>query len=390
MFCFTPPLRSRFVIRLVFQRATLESLISRRALFALPALSLAAACSPRQSGGYRGYAFIAAQEGQALAAIDLEVMAVARHIALDDAPAQVLAAATRPAIYALTPATGSVVEVQLKKLSVSRKATVASTAVAMALAPDERSLYVLARQPRALIAVDLDGFRQSWSLPLQEEPSLLTISDDGQLAGITSGKGVWLVDLAQRRAGGPLLEGDFGAAQFRHDGKLLMIANRGANLLSLIDTASGRLVTHLPVPFRPEQFCMKQDGGELFVTGEGMDSVVIVSPYQTEIEETVLAGHAPGAMAVSDLLLFVASPQSGDVSILDINSRKVIAVVQVGADPGAIVVTPDNRYALVLNRKSGDVAVLRASTLAGNRFKWALLTVIPVGSRPVSAAVRGV
>jgi len=64
--------------------------------------------------------------------------------------------------------------------------------------------------------------------------------------------------------------------------------------------------------------------------------------------------------------------------------------VPVGADPGAVVITPDNRYALVLNRKSGDVAVLRASTLAGQRFKWALLTVIPVGSRPVSAAVRGV
>jgi DNA-binding beta-propeller fold protein YncE len=357
---------------------------------ALPALSIAAACSRRQSGGYRGYAFIAVQEDHALAAIDLEVMAVARHVALDDAPAQVLAAATRPAVYALTPATGSVHEVQFYKLSVSRKATVASTAVSMALAPDEKSLYVLAWQPRALIAVDLDGFRQTWSLPLPEEPSELAISQDGKLAAITSARGVWLVEVASQRVRGPLLEGDFGAAQFCVDGKLLIVANRGANLLSLIDTASGRLVTHLPVPLSPEQFCLKQDGGELFVTGEGMDGVVIVYPYQTEVAETVLAGHAPGAMAVSDALLFVASPQSGDVSILEILHRKVIAVVQAGTDPGAIVITPDNRYALVLNRKSGDVAVLRASTLAGNRFKWALLTVIPVGSRPVSAAVRGV
>lgn len=365
-------------------------MISRRAFFALPALSIAASCSRRQSGGYRGYAFIATQEGQALAAVDLEVMAVARHIALDDSPSQVLAAATRPAVYALTPATGSVHEIQFYKLSVSRKATVASTAVSMALAPDEKAIYVLARQPRALIAVDLDGFRASWSLPLPEEPSELAVSEDGKLAAITSTRGVWLADVASRRLNGPLLEGDFGAAQFAVHGKLLIVANRGANLLSLIDTASGRLVTHLPVPIRPEQFCITIDGGQLFVTGEGMDGVVIVYPYQTEVAETVLAGHAPGAMAVSDSLLFVASPQSGDVSILEINSRKVIAVVPVGADPGAIVITPDDRYALVLNRKSGDVAVLRASTLAGNRFKWALLTVIPVGSQPVSAAVRGV
>jgi YVTN family beta-propeller protein len=238
--------------------------------------------------------------------------------------------------------------------------------------------------------VDLDGFRASWSLPLPEEPSELAVSDDGKLAAVTSARGVWLVDLGSRRLRGPLLEGDFGAAQFTVHGKLLIVANRGANLLSLIDTAKGQLVTHLAVPIRPEQFCMSVDGGQLFVTGEGTDGVVIVYPYQTEVAETVLAGHAPGAMAVSDALLFVASPQSGDVSILDINSRKVIAVVPVGADPGAIVITPDNRYALVLNRKSGDVAVLRASTLAGKRFRWALLTVIPVGSQPVSAAVRGV
>ena len=98
----------------------------------------------------------------------------------------------------------------------------------------------------------------------------------------------------------------------------------------------------------------------------------------------------PESSAPSNFATGVASPQSGDVSILEINSRKVIAVVPVGSDPGTIVITPDNRYALVLNRKSGDVAVLRASTLAGNRFRWALLTVIPVGERPVSAAVRGV
>jgi hypothetical protein len=49
----------------------------------------------------------------------------------------------------------------------------------------------------------------------------------------------------------------------------------------------------------------------------------------------------------------------------------------------------------VLNRKSGDVAVIRVGgvteTERARRFKdGSLLTVIPVGSRPVSAAFRGV
>jgi DNA-binding beta-propeller fold protein YncE len=71
----------------------------------------------------------------------------------------------------------------------------------------------------------------------------------------------------------------------------------------------------------------------------------------------------------------------------------VIAIVPVGSDPGFIRVTPDDQYALILNRKSGDVAILSvpAITQKRNRYKTAaLLTVIPVGSRPVSAAVRAV
>ena len=96
-------------------------------------------------------------------------------------------------------------------------------------------------------------------------------------------------------------------------------------------------------------------------------------------------------MAASAQYLLVASPQSGDVSILNIPSRKVIALVQVGTDPGFVAVTPDDQYALVLNRTSGDMSVLRLATITPNRYKSAgLLTVIPVGTKPVSAAVRAI
>jgi len=40
--------------------------------------------------GFAGYAFIANQDGRAIAAVDLEVFAVARHIRLDGAPTAVL------------------------------------------------------------------------------------------------------------------------------------------------------------------------------------------------------------------------------------------------------------------------------------------------------------
>jgi hypothetical protein len=377
--------------------------LSRRAVLALP---FAAACD-RPRAGFRGYAFVANEEGQAVAAVDLQALAVARHIPLDSAPVEVLAPRGRPFVYALTPGNGSIQEIQADRLSFARKLAVGSQATAMLLSPKEqgtsaRAVYVLTGDPKALVRVALDRFAVDWKLPLSEDPHDFTISPDGKTAAVSAGESVRLVDLVARRIGAPLgSPADIGAVRFLSDSKTLVAANRSERLLSLYDVGSSRLIAHLPIAVRPDNLCFNQstepgntDGGQLFVTGEGMDGVVIVYPYHTpEVGQTVLIGHAPAAMAASEKFLFVASPESGDVSILNIGTQKVIGVLRVGNDPGFIAVTPDDEYALVLNRKSGDVAVLRVDLIAPNRYKdraAKLLTVIPVGSKPVYAAVRSV
>jgi YVTN family beta-propeller protein len=253
---------------------------------------------------------------------------------------------------------------------------------------------VLAREPRALISVALDSFKPEWKLPLPDEPVGMALAPDGKTAAISSAGAVYLVDLPARRLSAPLGRGDYGPVQFLKDSKTLVAGNRGERLISAYSVAAQRLITHLPVSVRPDQFCFSRDGGQLFVTGEGMDAVVVVYPFFTpQVGDTVLAGHAPGAMDVSEDLLFVASPQSGDVSILSIATRKVLRVVPVGSDPGFIRVTANDQYALVLNRKSGDVAVLSVPAITQKKNRYSpvgLLTVIPVGSRPVSAVVRAV
>lgn len=365
-------------------------MILRRSILAFP-LALAAACR-RKSPRFPGYAFIANQEGGAIAIVDLEVFAVAKHIKLDAPPAQVTAG-RRPSVYVLTPDNGTVHEIDTGQLKHSRALTIASKAVAMQLTSDEKSLLVLAREPRALISLGLESHRIEWKLSLQDEPVEFSITPDGKYAAISSASGVRLANLEQRGVSKPLgPAADFGAVRFLADGKTLIVANRSDRLLSLYDVPGGRLITHLPLSVKPENLCFNSDGGQLFVTGEGMDAVVVVYPFRTpEVAETVLAGHAPGAMAASNNFLFVASPESGDVSIINIPSRKVVAVVQVGSDPGFVAVTPDDQYALVLNRQSGDVAVIRVGAITPNRYKSAgLLTVIPVGSRPVNAAVRAI
>ena len=175
----------------------------------------------------------------------------------------------------------------------------------------------------------------------------------------------------------------------------MLAGDRDGKLLSIFAMPSCALINHLTLAVRPDYWCFKNDGGQLFLAGDGSEEVAIVYPYRTEVAETILAGHAPrGMTAVSTQevdYLFVASPQSGDVTILNVDTHKVIAVVAVGKNPGFLMPTPDNEFVLILNQDSGDMAVIRVKSITRNRSKSApLFTMIPVGSKPVAAAVQSV
>jgi DNA-binding beta-propeller fold protein YncE len=198
--------------------------------------------------------------------------------------------------------------------------------------------------------------------------------------------------LSENKASGPQrIAPELGAVRFLLDGKSIVAANTADRLLTAV-RGDGQIIAHLPLTIRPDHLCFNRDGGQLFITGEGRDAVVFVFPYFVpRIAETVLAGNAPGAMAVTGKFLFAANPQAGHVSILNIARRKVVAVATVGSEPSHIEITPNDQYALVLNRRSGDMAVIRTASIEPNRRKSAaLFTMIPVGSKPVSAAVKAV
>jgi YVTN family beta-propeller protein len=224
----------------------------------------------------------------------------------------------------------------------------------------------------------------------------MDLSSDGKFAAVThGGEGlVSFLDLAAGRARATIRAGEWmGALRFRQDGMVAMAADESRRLVTVLDAVNPRVITHLQIALKPQHFCFKPDGGEMFVSGEGMDAVVIVNPYYHEVAETVLAGRTPGAMACSRSpeYLFITNAPSGDVTILDPETRRVVAVVAVGLEPSYVTITPDSEYALILNRRSGSMAVVRPASVVPRRTRGVpLYTTIPVGPKPVSVAVLAV
>ena len=59
------------------------------------------------------------------------------------------------------------------------------------------------------------------------------------------------------------------------DGRAVLVASESANLVHVIDVASGQIRKHVPVGSRPRRFAQRADGGEIWVSAE-VDGAVYV------------------------------------------------------------------------------------------------------------------
>jgi hypothetical protein len=361
------------------------------------ALGLAAfsACGRKKATGFPGYALVSTAGENSVAAVDLTLFRLVKQIDVGAPPATVVPTTFGRSLV-LTPSTGSVhvLDAELRRVSSHKLADQLSV---IRISPDQKLLVAIGAMPPELILADAHSLRLMRRQRLDSAPVALDVASVPYAAVSTGAHAtVQLFHLETGRSWQAQMPGDVGTVRFRADGQLLLAANLRERSLTALNVPVLQIIADLPLAMAPENLCFNADAGQLFVSGDGMDAVAIVFPYDTlEVEQTILAGRDPGVMACSSdpAYLFVASHSGSDVCILGVDNRKMIGIVEVGVRPSYITVTPDSQYALVLEELSGDMAVIRVTAIRtsaeANRTKSgaALFTMIPVGSRPVHAAI---
>jgi len=368
--------------------------LSRRDLLAVPAAFTAASCrrgsdTPRRS---TGYCFVANREGRSLSAVDLTNFSVAKRIPLEAEPVQVIAHPRRRFVYALSPADGALTEVSPAKLAVTRRAVIAPGLQSARWSHDGTALWLQAAHQ--LIQVDPETLKPAARLTLPAPPTDFDFSPEDAIAAASfaATNEIAVLDLAQAKITRRLQLPSVGTLRVLKD--KILAAQPVDQVLTLVEAASGESIVHLPLAVRPDRFCFSADRGQLFINGDGSDNVVVVYPYQSEVAATLLAGRKPGAMAAgaSPPYLFAANPDSNSVTVIDVLTQRVVAAVPVGEKPSHIEITPDQSFALVLNKASGDLSVLWTqafSKIVRRERTGPMFLMVPVGSEPVSAAIAG-
>lgn len=333
--------------------------------------------------------------------MDLESFSLLNPIALSAPPSAVVPG--RNVSYVLTPSSGSVYAIG-GNLQVVRSQKLADELSEIRLTAGGERLFAVAARDRELIEADPETLKPLRRYALADEPVALDMApanggSAAPLVAISLGekRTVELLNWAtgrRRTAGFPE---PIGTVRFRGDGRLLLAASAADRTLTALTVPDLETVVELPLGMAPQHLCFSPDGGQLFISGSGMDALAIVFPYDTiEVDETILAGRDPGTMACAKrplFYLFVGSSSGSGVCVLDVDTREIVGMVNVGATPTYIAVTPDNQYALILDEAAGNMAVIRIPSIQrgfwslAQRSGASLFTMLSVGSKPVHVAI---
>jgi DNA-binding beta-propeller fold protein YncE len=335
--------------------------MNRRKWLALTGGAAFSACSRTKGTGFYGYALVANAGDSSLAAVDLTTFRLTGTVGLSAPPSQIVSGPGGRA-YTLTPSNGTVHMVaDDSRLMISRSRRLADQLHHLSVSRDGQSLLTLAPHGNELIQLDLSTLeplvRHRFSVPADR----IDFSSNGYAAAASSSGDLELLHLTSGRRTQVKVP-PLGQIRFRSDGKVLLTANLQNRSLLALDVPTLKTVVELPLAMQPDELCFNADQGQLFVSGQGMDGIAVVFPFDTlYVDQTLLAGRDPGTMACSALpaYLFVASRTGSDLCILNIDTRKVVGFVETGGRPSFITVTPDSQYALVLDQMSGDMGVVR-------------------------------
>ncbi len=145
-------------------------------------------------------------------------------------------------------------------------------------------------------------------------------------------------------------------------------------------------LTLLDVGKTPVQLALKPDGGEIFCSNFGSDSVSEIETQTNEVGATYPIGSKPvyGTVSADNGTLWVANFDANSINLWSIDDGQMAGSIGTGHAPDAMAFSADEHLLLVADAHSGDVSVVRTADKNGP----ALFTILPVGGSPNAIVVK--
>jgi YVTN family beta-propeller protein len=236
------------------------------------------------------------------------------------------------------------------------------------------------RNPGPAAAAAAPGTAAPAAAPAKPDKAGKAGDDDDDLPGHIA-----IVDLASGRqlldiVGKPQTEG----VEFSPDGSQLVVSNESDNSLSVLDSATGRLIRTVSVAAhgeRPRGIKRSPDGRSYVVTLE-LSGKLLVLDDKLEVLREVATGKTPYGVAFdrSGGRVFVAANKDKLLQVFDTKTWEKIRDIPTAERCWHFSFTPDDRQILLACGKSNEVLVIDAQRLevtqhiGGLHMPWGIVT----------------
>jgi YVTN family beta-propeller protein len=139
------------------------------------------------------------------------------------------------------------------------------------------------------------------------------------------------------------------------------VTQPSANLVTVIDTATGTVAGTVAVGTNPARVVITRDGSRAYVTNQGSNSVSVIDTASDTVTVEIPVGTQPSSLAVTpDGSRLYVMTDGGVVQVVDTTQNAVVSAVSVGT-VGDLAITPDGTRVYVA---AGLVYVIDTATNA--------------------------
>ncbi len=364
---------------------------------------------PTFPANYREFAYVSNGTAGTVTVLDLVYLRQERTLQVGRQPTGLAANPKRNEIYAVNTGSNSVSVIDAEANKVVATIGVHRTPYFISVAPDGRRAYVANSGSNTVSVLDLDKRRETGTAATGEAPGMARVSPDNRTVVVSNRTAGSLSVYSVEDSGTHPLKfreaftGCPGATDIAilADSTKAFVACSGSHQIMAVwlgvpaDSWRGKqdaslqqdhLLTLLDVGKTPTHLALKPDGGEVFSTNFGGNSISEISTWTNEVSGTYQVVMQPARAVVSqdDSSLWITDFGSDSASLYSIDDGRIEASVRTGSHPDALAFSADEHLLLVADSGSADVAVIRMNSPGGP----ALFTLLPAGPQPNDLVIK--
>ncbi len=362
---------------------------------------------PVYPASYHEFAYVSNGASNTVTVLDLVYLRQDRVIQVGRQPTGLAVNPVRNEVYAVNTGGDSVSVIDATTNRVSATIGVQRTPYFISVAPDGKRAYVANSGSNTVSIVDLDKRRQIGVVATGEGPGMAKVAPDNhtlvvsnRIAGSLSvytitGSKEHPLELREAYPGcagatdvavvaNSAAELSSGAKAFvacsaTHQVMVVWLAASPTSWRGEQDASlqHDHLLCFLDVGNTPTHLAVKPDGGEVFTTNFGSDSISEISTWTNEVLGTYPIGSKPANAVISEdnSSLWVSNFGADSAAMYSIDDGRVEASVHTGMHPDSLAFSADEHLLLIADSGSADVAVIRMQSKDGPT----LFTMLPSG-----------